>query len=246
MILDGNAHVGPTVYQDFEFDPTIDALSAAMDRAGIDEAVVAPLKPPSLDFDSANARLATRTSDHEELHAIGRIDPRIDQAVRHAKRALDDYGLPAFKLHPYEETFPIHAPYVDSVLEVAAAHDAPVWVSGGHAGLSHPLQVRSVAQSFPDVTFVLSHGCHLDISGLSIADALRLADGTENTVFELSGVYRHDFIQDIVAEVGADRVAFGSNAPYFHPTVELSRVTESALSEEAKETVLAGTISSLL
>lgn len=246
MTFDANANVGPSVYDDFEFEPTFDALEAAHDEAGIDGGVVAPLKPPELDFAAANERLADDVADRPDYVGIARVDPRVDDAVAQAERAIDDLGLAGLKLHPWEESLSITSPMVEPVLDIAADRDVPVWIHAGYPGVSHALSVRSVAQDYPSVSFVLTHGAQLDISGLSLTDALLLAADTENTFFELSGVYRRDLIEDLVERIGADRVAFGTNAPYFHPVVETSRVTTAALDSAATSAVLGETIQSLV
>lgn len=240
VIVDANANVGPTVYKDFEFDPTLSALTEALDNAAVDRAVVAPLKPPSLTFEEANTRLAERLNGgaNERFYSIARIDPRLKDAVKHAEKALADDGHHGIKLHPWEETFSITDQMVEPVLEVAANHDVPVWVHAGYPQVSHSLSIRAVAQGHPDVQFVLTHGAQLDISGLSLTDAMLLAKETNNTYFELSGVYRRDLIVDLVDEIDPKRVLFGTNTPYFHPEVEKSRVTTADVTERAKNLIL--------
>lgn len=245
-VIDANANVGPTVYDDFEFEPTIESLEVAMNKAGIDEAVVAPLKPPSFDFDAANKRLTAQVSDSDKFYPIGRIDPRVERSRVHADAALSDYGMAGLKLHPWEETFSITDSAVLDILEVAANHGSPVWIHAGYPGVSHALSVRELAQSFPEVPLVLTHGAQLDISGLSLPDALKLANGTENTYFELSGVYRRDLVVDLVDSIGSERLVFGTNAPYFHPRVEKSRVTHADISEEHIPQILSKSVRELL
>jgi len=245
VTYDANANVGPTVYEDFEFEPTLSELKATFDAAGIDGGVVAPLKPPELDFAAANERLADRLAEREAFVGIARIDPRVADAAEQAERALDD-GLAGLKLHPWEESISITNPMVAPVLDVANDRAVPVWIHAGYPGVSHALSVRDVAQEYPSLPMVLTHGAQLDISGLSLTDALLLAEDTANTYFELSGVYRRDLIEDLVESVGPERVVFGTNAPYFHPTVEKSRVTTADISEEAASKVLGETIRNLL
>ncbi|MFB6131643.1 MAG: amidohydrolase family protein [Salinigranum sp.] len=246
MIVDANANVGPTLYDDFECDPSLDGVWDALRAAGVDRAVLAPLKPRSFDFDAANASLAARIAGREEFVGIARIDPRVDGSEEQADRALAEYGLRGLKLHPWEETYPITAEIVPPVVEVARDHDVPVWIHAGYPGVSHALSIRRLVSRYPDVRFVLTHGSQLDISGLSLTDAMLLAEETENTYFELSGVYRRDLVEDLVETIGPERVLFGTNVPYFHPTVEKSRVTTADIPAEAKEQVLGGAIEALL
>lgn len=246
MILDANANIGETVLKDFEFEPTIEALDSAMEDAGIDEAVVAPLKPAAADFDAVNAGLAARIGGIDRFHGIARIDPLADRSIDNVERALDEYGLNGIKLHPWEEQYSIKHPSVAPVISVARDRDVPVWIHAGYPNVSHALSVRDVAQRFPGTRFVVTHSGQLDISGRSSSDALLLATETNNTYFELSGVYRRDLIEDLVETIGTDRVLFGTNAPYFHPTVEKSRITGSNLSSEDQKALLGQSAARLL
>lgn len=244
--VDANANVGPSLYSDYEFDPTLEALDERLAEATVDGAVVAPLKPPSFDFDRANERLAERLADRDQYYGIGRVDPRVEDAAEHARRALEEYDLHGLKLHPWEETFPITDPMVEPVLDVAAEFEAPVWVHAGYPNVSRALSVRRVVEAYPTVPFVLIHAAQLDISGGSVGDVTLLARETENTHFELSGTYRHDVIRNLVEDVGPERVLFGSNAPLFDPRLEKARVTKADLPEDAKEIVLGEAVLHLL
>lgn len=237
-VVDANVHVGPTVYEKFEFEPTFEQLSNQMDVAGIDAAIVSPLTPPSLDYDSANEKLAQEADNRDRFYGIGRVDPRREDAPDHVDTTVDEYGLHGIQLHPWEETFSITDSFVAPVLERASDHNVPVWVHAGYPGVSHALLMLEVAQEFPDTTFVLTHGSQLDISGLSLTDALMLAEEAPNTIFDMSGVYRRDFIQDMVETAGSQRVVFGSNTPYFHPEVEKSRITDVDIDEADKTDIL--------
>jgi predicted TIM-barrel fold metal-dependent hydrolase len=245
-VVDGNVNIGPALYDTFEFEPTLEELAARLTAAGIGHGVVAPLAPPSLDYDAANARLAAQIGNDERFTGIGRIDPRRDAAVENAERALTEYDLQGLKLHPWEDSFSVTSAVVPPVLSVAARHDVPVWIHAGYPHVSHSLALRDLASEHPEVQLVLTHGAQLDISGLSLSDALLLANDTDNTWFELSGVYRRDFIEDLVSDIGSERVLFGSNAPYFHPQVEKTRVVSADITEAQREQILGDTVASLL
>jgi predicted TIM-barrel fold metal-dependent hydrolase len=55
-----------------------------------------------------------------------------------------------------------------------------------------------------------------------------------NIIMETSGIYREDFIEDTVGELGANRVLFGSNAPYMDQGFEAARIRLAHLDEQAK------------
>lgn len=70
MTFDANVNVGPSIYEAFESEPTVSELDDAFDAAGIDGGVVAPLKPPELDFVEVNGRLVKQLAVREEYVGI--------------------------------------------------------------------------------------------------------------------------------------------------------------------------------
>ncbi len=88
-----------------------------------------------------------------------------------------------------------------------------------------------------DVTFIATHGGQPSISGLLLANAGRMRRANPNVLTETFGIYREDFIQDTVQELGAERVVFGSNAPYMDLGLEKLRVRLAHLSDVEKELV---------
>lgn len=240
MIVDANAHLGPSLHPDhgFEHASTIDALLARMEAAGIDRAVVSPLTPPSLDLDAANRRLAETIADRDAFIGIARVDPRVSGCAERARRALADDGLRGLKLHPGEEFLAIGDPRIESLLDVAGTRGVPVWIHAGRQGVADALAIRDLALKFPSVPIVVIHAAQRNVSGLGVPDALLLAQQTGNTYFETSGVYRQDLIRDLVETVGPERVVFGTNAPYFDPRLEITRITRSTLDPAIQSAVL--------
>lgn len=110
----------------------------------------------------------------------------------------------------------------------------PLLLAGGYPGFSHPSQIGDLARQFPDVTIIATHGGQLNISGLLLADAGRMLRANPNVIMETSGIYREDFIEDTVADLGPERVVFGSNAPYMDQAFESARVRLAHLDDAAK------------
>jgi predicted TIM-barrel fold metal-dependent hydrolase len=86
----------------------------------------------------------------------------------------------------------------------------------------------------------MTHGGQINISGLGQADAMHVLRTCPNVSIETSGVYRQDFLEDVVAELGAARVLFGSNSPRMDPRLEVQRVRWARLAEADKALVLEG------
>ena len=166
--------------------------------------------------------------------------------MREAERVLDVLGLGGLFLHPWEETFRINAPFVDAVVEVARERAAPVIVAAGYPWLSEGLQIGDLAGRFPEVRFVATNGGQINISGLGQTDVELAVDANSNLVLQTAGVYREDFLENVVGRFGADRLLFSSGFPYFDPRLEIRRAQWFHVSDEAKAAVLGGNAAALL
>ena len=86
----------------------------------------------------------------------------------------------------------------------------------------------------------MTHGGQINISGLGQMDAFEVLRRNPNVCMETSGVYRQDFILDVVNQLGAQRVLFGSNSPRMDMRLEVERVRRADVSETARELMLEG------
>ncbi|MEM2788414.1 MAG: amidohydrolase family protein, partial [Candidatus Bathyarchaeia archaeon] len=60
----------------------------------------------------------------------------------------------------------------------------------------------------------------------------------ENIILETSAMPMHRKIKEAVEKVGEDRVIYGSDMPFGHPSFEIRKVEVSGLSEKQIEMVL--------
>jgi hypothetical protein len=68
--------------------------------------------------------------------------------------------------------------------------------------------------------------------------AIDIAARRPNVYLETSGMPMHTKILEAVERVGAERVLYGSDAPFHHPAVEMLKVRLSGLAPELAERVL--------
>ena len=68
--------------------------------------------------------------------------------------------------------------------------------------------------------------------------AIDVAARNPNVYLETSGMPMHSKIREAVERVGSDRVLYGSDTPFHHPSVELAKVRVSGLSTDLTERVL--------
>jgi uncharacterized protein len=60
---------------------------------------------------------------------------------------------------------------------------------------------------------MMTHGGQINIGGLGQRDAWLALSTCPNLYMQTSGVYREDFIEEVIEGIGAGRVVFGSRAP---------------------------------
>ena len=245
MIVDGLTFVGDSL---FGYHATAADLLATMDGADIDRAVVCPVKPRTYRLARENERVADAVRQHGgRLVGFGRVDPLLgDEAAADAEAALGELGLSGLFLHPWEETFRVSASLVDAVVAVAQGRGSPVMVATGYPWLSEALQVADLARRFPDVTFLMTTGGQLNVSGLGQTDAELALTKNSNLLVQTTGVYREDFLESVVSRFGAARLVFASSFPLMDARLELLRARALHISEHERAKVLGDNLASLL
>lgn len=233
MLFDAHAHLGTSL---FGVGVSEQDLLASMDENGIAQAILSPLKPRDYHFGPENDRIAGAVRAHPAIFSgFARVDPwQGEAAVAELRRALDQLGMIGLYLHPFEEQFAANDEITFPLLDLLQERGLPLMVAGGYPTFSHPSQIADLARQFSGLTIIATHGGQINISGMLLADALRTLRANPNVIMETSGIYREDFIEDTIAELGPDRVIWGSNTPYFDQGFETTRVRMGHLSDEVK------------
>ncbi|MGI9657724.1 MAG: amidohydrolase family protein [Gaiellaceae bacterium] len=245
MIVDTFTLLGESI---FGQSSTRDELLRAMDQAEIDRAVVCPARPRGYHLGPANDALATSIADDgDRLTGFARVDPHQgDAAAAEARRALGELGLAGVFLHPWEETFRISARDVDAVVDVARAASVPVLIAAGYPWLSEGLQIGELASRFDEVTFIATNGGQLNISGLGQTDIELAMSRCPNLYLQTAGVYREDFLENVVARFGSERLLFASGFPVMDPRLEVQRPRSMHVDALTQDAVLGDTAARLL
>lgn len=234
MIIDFHAHLRNSI---FGYGQTAEQLLKNMNKYGIDKAVVCPVKPYGYRFDPENTYIS-KISEKYSDRFIGfcRVDPRQkEKAVRELQRCIEKLNLKGLFLHPWEETFQVTDDILIPLMEAVKHYKIPVMISGGHLRVSRAYQISDLARRFPEITFVITSGGQINISGSALFEAEIMIEENPNIIMETSGIYREDFIEEIVEKYGKERVLYGSNSPEYHIGFELKRAEWAHLGKEKIE-----------
>ncbi len=235
MIFDFRVYLG----QSFDgLRQTAEELLSRMDGLNIDMALAYPFKPISYNLADANAGLAADLQKYpDRLAGAARVDPWQPEAAQILERSLDFPGMRAVYLCPWEENYRADQDILDRLMAVALARKVPVVIATGYPWVAEALQVMNLATRWPEVTIVMTNGGQINISGLGQADAALALQRCSNLLIDTAGIYRQDFIEEVISTLGGPRVLFASGAPYFDQRYEIQRVLKANVSADALQAV---------
>jgi predicted TIM-barrel fold metal-dependent hydrolase len=187
------------------------------------------------DVAGVNARLAAACREHPLLVPIGSINVELPRWEGDLARCLDGHKMPGVRVHPNYHGYTLDDPRFAELLEKATQAGRFVQVAAAmeDTRTQHPrLQVPDVDLSpLPDVVRRVP-GARVQILNARLRGGLldRLADS--GVWFDTARVDGTSGVPQLVEQVGARRVMFGSHAPFLLPEAALIRTHESGELDE--------------
>ena len=163
------------------------------------------------------------------------VNPLLDDVSKKLDRYINKENFAGIKMQPLFDSFVADDPVVYPVMDFARAYDVPVFIHCGHPPYSLPWSIALLAEKYPDVRVTMIHMGHGH--GVYIDASLKMARRYANLYLEMSGMPMHTKIKEAYESVGADRILFGTDGPFHHPSVEMQKVIVSGLDEEALQKV---------
>jgi predicted TIM-barrel fold metal-dependent hydrolase len=242
-VIDAHVYLGRSI-QGFGQDR--DDILKEMDRLAIERSVLVPVRPFDYGYGTQNDLVAgARRAHMDRFYAVGRVDPRLPGAASEAARCLSVLEVQGLYLHPWEDAIPTSDHRLDPVMEVCAGHGVPILVAAGYPWVSEAPQVGELAGRFPQVQVIMTNGGQINISGLGQRNAWLALARHPNLYMTTSGVYREDFVEEVLTGLGSGRVLFGSQSPLFDQDFELHRLLWAHVDEPARQAALSGNAEAL-
>lgn len=241
MIIDGHVHIGVGSF--FHMAADGDFLIRQADAAGFDRLFVTHLTALLYDMREGNDALARDLARFpDRLIGFATVPtPRFGRrAIDEIRRCYETYGMRGIKTYSYPETS-VAEPASYPLLKLAAELQMPV--------LAHvtPDECDHLMTHVPDVTLVMAHmGGHLWANG-DWQRAIAVAHRHPNLILDTtSSQIDNGMIERAVAELGAERIVFGTDMPLLDPYTQLAKVTGADISDEAKALILGGNYQRIL
>ncbi|MCP4386285.1 MAG: amidohydrolase family protein [Hyphomicrobiales bacterium] len=212
-----------------------ESVIAFLDEQNASHGVLFPhdrvMSPPwDADYDKANAQVgvaATRYPDR--IAGLARINPTFggEHTQTLIDRYVDEWGCRGVKLVAgYDFYRPNDMSVMGPMLDKCEEYDLTVLFHSGDASRDLPYLQAQAAKAYPKVRFVLAHiGMHA-----FLWEAIIACQEYQNITVDMSQAFPFD-IKTFVANVGADRLTYGSDAPYQSTRVEQEKLRVIDLDE---------------
>jgi predicted TIM-barrel fold metal-dependent hydrolase len=224
VIIDADCHISSSHLDDQAM--TASELIALMEDNGVDKALIW-LKPPYMrDIAAENEAIYRATREYPgRFLGFGWVNPRLGRqtALDTIKCCFEEYGFCGVKFNGAQDEYVVDDPVlVMPLIEAAAAYGKPI---AFHIGAdfyenTHPVRLGRIASAFPEVMFLM---VHMGGAGLPALDrsAIEVAAGNANIVLIGSNIHELAILR-AVRSLGAERVCFGSDAPFRLQHVQLA------------------------
>ena len=200
----------------------------------------------------SNEEIAEQAAEYPDtLIPFASVDPaRGAQAVRIARRLIDDHGVRGFKFHPSDQGFFPNDPIAYPLYEVIAEAGLPALFHSGQTGVgagqrggggirlkySNPMHLDDVAVDFPDMPIIIAHP-----SVPWQDEALAVAGHKPQVYIDLSGWSPKYFPPQLVAQANSllkKKVLFGSDFPALTPDRWLKDFDKLDIKDEVRPLIL--------
>src|SRR5262245_21938078 len=233
MIVDCHCHAGKGdgLTGPWDTDAPLSKYLIRAARAGIQRTVL--FAAFHSDYSVANREVARIVRSRPDrffgfafVHAQrdrGRVRAMVEEAVA-------DYGFVGIKIHRHD------APITREVCESARAFSLPVI----YDVVGEISVVELLAEEYPDVPFIIPHlGSFADDWRAQLALIDHLVRH-QNVYADTSGIRRFDLLEQAVKRAGPHKVLFGTDGPWLHPAVELTKVKALGLLRREEDLILSG------
>jgi hypothetical protein len=247
MIIDADTHIAPT-----GGDFALEAHLERMEQAEIDKTLTW-LKPDyeGEGIEGHNRYVYDAMQQYpDKILGFGWADPTV--GVEHAKTMVrvctEEYGLYGVKLNGAQNVYRIDDPMLSLpvIEEIAKAGARLAFHIGPDAyERTHPLRAERVAKMYPEMTILM---VHMGMTDWDMNQAVVEVAARNPNMALIGSATDAKAVLHAIDVLGADRVCFGSDAPFRRPHV-VRATYEAALryevSKEDRALVMGGNIARL-
>jgi predicted TIM-barrel fold metal-dependent hydrolase len=196
------------------------------------------------DIEGVNRRLAEECARHPELLApMGAVNPMLPDWEEDLRRCAEEQKFRGIRLHPNYHGYKLDEPVFVELLKQAAGRKLVVQIVDHveDERTQHRL-MQVAAVDWKPLAKVMEGMAEVKVV---LLNALRVARGeplqsltkTANVFLEIACLEQVGGIKNVLDRFPAERLLFGSYAPFFYPESAVQKLTESGVSGEVLEEI---------
>lgn len=239
MRVDINACFGHWPYWDLPHK-TGEDLVDLMDRNGIDKAAVLSLRGMLVDWRAGNDETLAVSAKHPgRLIPMATLSPFMEGNGDELRR-LADSGMRGVRLYPLFHSYSLDSDFTEEVCRAAAERRIPVMIP------TRPMMnwrfktvaiesIGTLAARHAATSFIVSGPNYL----IEYQALIKVVRQCPNVSYEISCLQGFNSVANLVSQVGADRVLFGTGAALNYPACNVAKLDHAELSAQHRDAVAA-------
>ena len=237
-IIDAHTHMGPNYGADMALSSPEDMI-AVMDRENIETIICAPHR--SLHDPGAGNRHLEDVMKKYPGRVMGyyTFNPNYEEMfLESIENVINVPGYVGLKFLPTYHRYPLDGSNFKKALEFANKHKLCILIHtwGNNDPHNGPRHINMLADKYPDATLIMGHSAPGELD-----QAIEVVKTHDNVYLDLCDIHRHSGIVDkMVENVGAEKVLFGTDMPWYDPNYCLGSVLFSHISDDDKYKIIYG------
>lgn len=237
MRVDINACFGHWPYWDLP-QKTAEDLVGLMDRNGIEKAAVLSLRGVLVDWRAGNEETLAAAARHPgRLVPMATLSPFMDGSGDEVRR-LVDAGMRGVRLYPLFHSYPLDCDFTDDICRAAAEWRIPVMIPTrpmmNWRFKTVPIEtIGQIASRHRQTTFIVSGPNYL----IEYEALVKVMRQCPNVSYEISCLQGFNSLANLVGQVGAERVLFGTGAALNYPACNVAKLDHAELNPRQREAI---------
>jgi hypothetical protein len=210
-------------------DLSLKKLLEEMDRHEVTAALTCSIRGILYNHEEGNEETLRECRCDSRLLPAATIDPRRYPGGKGYVKALAEQGFRALRLFPDQQSWPIAFAPFRAIAQEAAAARLPVLVSNRGLGSLTEIGDLFSGAGIPVILMRVNYD--------AVSEALAVAAKNPSVHVETSLVDTPDGFKVYVQVIGADRLLFGSYAPYHYLGSAAKTLTNAEITDAAREQI---------
>lgn len=220
-IIDTHAHIGK---DEDGHSMSADKLIKYMDTANINKSIVFPLNDNnhSVNFNESNDAILLAAKVYQDRFIpFFRLDP--NKSWKEEFNLRLGQGFKGIKLHPRSQNFKLTSSKVMGIYEEAEKNNIAILVHTGFGLEEVAEELVEITKKFSNLKIIIGHAGFVDLDNV-----IKKLGKKENIIFDTSTLKIFDLF-DLLKKVDYQKIAFGSDIPYYDIDLALEGLIDSAI-----------------